>query len=178
MDGLRLLVIAIVVLITQCSGECQASQTVELEQRFWLADIAAQGIKSPAWTGNIDLKKDLGFRNTDLASIRLLWHINDNNSWYFDYFNGQFGGKYGTQTAARNFRGLAFKGGYIRRKGKLTTGILEIWLAQSIGRNILMIKLKWVYCLMQKQFPYMVQRGFGRRYRVPLLLPRAMQFGK
>jgi len=94
MDGVRLLVIAIIVLATQCSSECQASQTVELEQRFWLADIAAQGrITSPIFTGRVDLKKDLGFQNTDLVTTRLLWHINEKNSLYFGYFDGQYGGQ-------------------------------------------------------------------------------------
>jgi len=94
MNWLRLLVLAVMVFIAQCSSECQASQTVELEQRFWLADIAAHGhIKSPAWTGSIDLKKDLGFQDTDLAPMKVLWHINGNSSLYFDYFNGQYAGQ-------------------------------------------------------------------------------------
>lgn len=93
-NKLSLLVLGIMAFVTSFSSDCQASQTVELEQRFWLADIAAHGrIKSPAWTGSIDLKKDLGFQNTDLAPMKLSWRINENSSLYVDYFNGQYAGQ-------------------------------------------------------------------------------------
>lgn len=90
---------------------CYASSTVVVEQRLWFADISASGrYVSPTFTGNVDLKKDLGFSGANLPQTRLIWELNKRQSIRVDYFHGEFKG------AADRTERREFFGGLISRE--------------------------------------------------------------
>lgn len=90
---------------------CYASSTVLVEQRLWFADISASGrYVSPTFTGNVDLKKDLGFSGANMPQTRLIWDIGKYQSIRVDYFHGQFNG------AADRTERREFFGGLISRE--------------------------------------------------------------
>lgn len=106
----RILFFLVVQVVTAFSM-CNASGKVTVEQRLWLADISASGrYVSPAFTGNIDLQKDLGFKSSNMPQTRVIWDINKSQSVRMDYFQGQFNG------AADRTERREFFGGLISRE--------------------------------------------------------------
>ena len=110
---------------------CSASSNINLEQRLWLSNISASGrCVSSAFTGNLDLQKDLGFRGTTIPQLRMIWDINPSQSIRLDYFGGQF-----TGTADKTER-REFFGGLISREFKHH-------VEESLG--IKFWKVGWIY---------------------------------
>ena len=76
-----------------------------MEQRLWLTDASAKGrYVSSSFTGQLDLEKDLGFKNSKLPQSRILWDINDSHSIRLDYLSGKFMGS-ADRTERREFLG-------------------------------------------------------------------------
>lgn len=118
-----LLIVQVIFLLSVCG----ASSNITVGQRLWLADISASGrYVSSAFTGNIDLQKDLGFKNSNIAQTRVMWDINDSHSIRMDYFSGQFTGAVDRTERREFFGGLISR--EIRHHADETLGI-KFWKA-------------------------------------------------
>jgi len=74
-----------------CSSRSNAA--VLVEQRIWLMDISAHGrYNSSAWSGNIDLEKDLGIGNAGASQTRVILELNPSSLIRMDMAAGTFTG--------------------------------------------------------------------------------------
>lgn len=97
------ILILLQLIVIMSTGYSQGS--LQIEQRFWNSHISASGrYVSPAWSGNLDLNKDLGFKGSNIGQTSMIWNVKERSRIRMDYLNGLYNGSF-VKTEVREFFG-------------------------------------------------------------------------